>query len=569
MEKFNSYTVEKRQLLEKIEILKQRLNELKDFDIDCDDVLIKLKETVEAIDKDIISIVLIGAFSDGKTSVIAGWLGEECKNMKIDRDESSDRREIYHPTNIPDKCEIVDTPGLFGDKVGADENGDPLRLSDITKKYVDQANLILYVVEAKNPIKDSHKEVVKWILKDLHKLENTIFIINKMDSVVDVTDPEEYQRMSQIKIETLKNKIKELINISNDELNKLNIVTVSSDPGERGFQFWKEHREKYEERSHICDLEDRTNEIIAVQSSGLVTKTGYDVVCRVLNDKVAVVSEQLDLIVNEYIPRFEESIKRNREDINNTRNQIMKSRSKYETQILDYEHQLLSDLSASTPETINNFIIQQIGSDNGELGYRIEQRINIISEEFLASTSIQLNDLYKKLQADWDNRNEFLDSMMKKAAGGASAALKTVSNVPLSQMKSAVFAGRDLLSKLGVVIKFKPWGATKLASGLLKGLPLLGAGIDVLTNIFETWQQHKQQAKFIKAKDELQKFISGFFKGVIDQVTDDKKFLEKFAPQLLELEENLNDEVNQMNKFKEQKQKLLEWKEKASDIIAL
>lgn len=207
MEHFSSYKLEKSRLLEKINVIKGNLTQLQEMDFDCSEAFKKLEETVRSLDNELISIVLVGSFSDGKTSVIAGWLGEQPDSMKIDSDESSDQLEIYKPTNLPEKCEIVDTPGLFGSKEKEITDGSLIKLSDVTKKYIDQANIILYVVDAKNPIKDSHKETVRWIMQDLHKIETTIFVINKMDSVSDITDDDDFRKVAEIKKSTLRDKV--------------------------------------------------------------------------------------------------------------------------------------------------------------------------------------------------------------------------------------------------------------------------------------------------------------------------------------------------------------------------
>lgn len=568
MEKFESYSFEKKQLLEKITMLKERLFELKEMGVDVEDAFTKLDETVKSIDSDVISIVLVGSFSDGKTSVVAGWLGEKNDNMKIDRDESSDQLEIYHPSSLPEKCEIVDTPGLFGDKEKSDENGGTVKLSDITRKYIDQANLILYVVEAKNPIKQSHYQTVEWILKDLHKLDNTIFVINKMDDVVDVTDSEEYQKMSKIKSDTLRNKVKEIASLSDSDVSKLKIVTISSDPGARGFDFWKKRQDKYEERSHIVDLEKTTDEIIKeTTASSLVTKTGYDVLCHVVNDKVNVVSEQLDLIVNDMIPTLEEGINRNTQDVENAKIQILKNRTSYQRKLREYENNLMSEIRALTPSDIGAFVTDKIGVSDGEYGYHLEQDINIISQEFLNSANTQLDNLFKKLTVDMENRNEFVEGVLSKAGQGASTALKVVGKVPVAQMKNMVFAGREVLGKIGIAIKFKPWGATKLASGLVKGLPLLGAGIDVALNLFEMFKQKRDEEKFKKAISDLSTFVSGFFKNVQDKIADENAFMNQFAPQIPLIEDKLKSDVIELERYIDQKTKIEEWRVKTEQIL--
>ena len=121
MEHFKSYEIEKSKLLDKIEKLRNSIYQLKEIGFENEDSIKKLEDTVNAVNNNKLSIALVGSFSDGKTSVIAGWLGEKLDNMKIDSDESSDQLEIYIPKSLPEKCEIIDTPGLFGDKEKEDK----------------------------------------------------------------------------------------------------------------------------------------------------------------------------------------------------------------------------------------------------------------------------------------------------------------------------------------------------------------------------------------------------------------------------------------------------------------
>lgn len=209
MYSFNDYIDKKNELIAKMKGVKAKISELDGMGIEISDTIKKIDSAITNVQQDKISIVLVGAFSDGKTSVAAGWINERLNNMKIDSDESSDEILCYTPSSIPEGCQIVDTPGLFGDKNGADENGGKVALSDITKKYISEANLILYVVAAKNPIKDSHKECIRWILKDLNKLSSTVFVINRMDDVADLTDDEDYSLQARIKTDNLREKLVE------------------------------------------------------------------------------------------------------------------------------------------------------------------------------------------------------------------------------------------------------------------------------------------------------------------------------------------------------------------------
>ena len=91
--------------------------------------------------------------------------------------------KVYRPLGLKQGFEIIDTPGLFGTKE-KEIDGKDVRFSEITERYLSQAHIILYLTGAVVPIKDSHSEVLKHILRDLNKLDSTIFVINKMDEAM-------------------------------------------------------------------------------------------------------------------------------------------------------------------------------------------------------------------------------------------------------------------------------------------------------------------------------------------------------------------------------------------------
>jgi predicted GTPase len=181
MEPFKQFAFEKQATLDRLRRLEALVRQLGALGLDVRDDLSKVEAAVQAIEGDVLRVALLGAFSDGKTSVVAAWLGRVTDDMKIDMDESSDRLAIYRPAGLPDQCEIVDTPGLFGDKGHAVE-GSQVLYGDMTKRYISEAHLVLYVVDATNPLKESHGEIVRWLLRDLDKLGATVFVKNCFSS---------------------------------------------------------------------------------------------------------------------------------------------------------------------------------------------------------------------------------------------------------------------------------------------------------------------------------------------------------------------------------------------------
>lgn len=568
MEHFSSFKLEKSRLLEKINIIKGNLTQLQNMDFDCSDAFKKLEETVNSLDNELISIVLVGSFSDGKTSVIAGWLGEQTDSMKIDSDESSDQLEIYKPTNLPEKCEIIDTPGLFGSKEKEITDGSLIRLSDITKKYIDQANIILYVVDAKNPIKDSHKETVRWIMQDLHKIGTTIFVINKMDSVSDITDDDDFRKVAEIKKSTLRDKVKEIASLSDDEVSQLKIVCITSNPNEKGFDFWTKNREIYEERSRINDLETLTNDVLKnTSASDLIAKTGCDVLERIVRENIELIENQIELLTNDVVPELEESLRRNTKDYESTKKQILSKRASYIHDLRKYEKKLKAGLRAATFENIGQFIDDEIGNAEGQAGYKIQEEITLISQSYFDEATQKINNLYNSFETENEKQNEVLENALKKGGEGLSNALKAAGKVPVAQMKNIIIAGRDALGKVfGASIKFKPWGITRLATGLTKALPIIGTVIDVGMNAIDLAKKNAEKNKFEKLKKDVGDMISSYFKSVCDDAMDNEKYLEMFAPQLKEIEKTLSSQKEVLENQKLRKEQFLKWKKEAVDV---
>ena len=562
MEHFKSYEIDKSKLLDKIEKLRNSISQLKDIGFENEDSIKKLEATVNAVNNDKLSIALVGSFSDGKTSVIAGWLGEKLDNMKIDSDESSDQLEIYIPKSLPEKCEIIDTPGLFGDKEKEDENGEHIKFSDLTKKYIDQANIILYVVEAKNPLKASHSEVVRWIMKDLNKLDNTIFVINKMDTVADLTDEEEFKKISDVKIDSLRNKISEIADLSPIDSQKINIVCISSNPKDKGFDFWAEHKDAYEKKSRIKDLENKTNEVLqGISSTELITKTGFDTVRRIMNEYIKEVESQFTLIIEEVLPEMQENLKQNREDFEQAKKQIISKKASFRTDITNFRNKLKTELDSCTIENVYEFVRDKIGLENEEISgkYIVEEINTILSSYFDEATNITSN-LAQKFEKIENKQNVFFINATKSAMGA-------VGKMPINTLKAGINTGRNILNNVfGTSIKFKPWGITKLAKGFTAVAGYANVAITVVTEILGYIKQAKANADFTKLKRELHNIIESFTDGVIRITEDEKSFLNQFAPGLADLQNYLD---NQQKNIDEQQAKIeffKKWKEQAIDV---
>ncbi len=560
MNDFKNYIDDKSALIHKMDNAKKKIQELDGMGIDISESIKKIESAMRIVQNDKLSVVLVGAFSDGKTSVVAGWINEKLDNMKIATDESSDEILCYTPTTIPEGCQIVDTPGLFGDKVGTDEDGGQVLLSDITKKFISEANLILYVVTAKNPIKDSHKECIRWILKDLNKLSSTIFVINRMDDVSDLTDEEDYSLQSKIKTENLRAKLLEC-GLNQSEANKVKVACISAAPNGQGIEIWNGHRAEYLRRSHLGTLETMTNSILRNSRESLITKTGCDILNDELVKTIEMIGEQERLIAEIFLPEKKESLKRNKKDLEALHKRIVRSRKDMKDALKALKKKKINKIRAASMENFKDVMEDEIGILPGREGYVLNEEINDIFVEYAEKYSGWAMELGEKFQAEYDKQNEAVESMLKKGAFGASNGLKAASRISVGTFKKGIFAGRELLKNLGVVIKFKPWQVVKMATFLTKALPIISGVFDIVTNVVENIAEGERNRRFEKSKNDLKDGISATIDDVMQMLNSEDSYIDQFAPSYRILEDQIHQDEEDIKYQESLMKKFDDWNE--------
>ena len=531
---FINYTSDKSRLLADMEATRAKILELESFGLNVSDTIRKIENAKAIVQNDKMSIVLVGAFSDGKTSVAAGWLNEKLDNMKIDSDESSDEILCYTPSSIPEGCYIVDTPGLFGDKIGNDENGGQIQLSEKTRKYISEANMILYVVAAKNPIKDSHKESIRWILKDLNKLSSTIFVINRMDDVADMTDDDDYKLQARIKSDNLRSKLADC-GLTSAEIKEVKIACISAAPDGRGIDAWRGYREEYLERSHLTTLEMLTNEVLKKSREHLIVKTGCDILNDEINKTVTLIEEEVRKLEKILLPEQKETLKRNKKDLDQLAKRLKRSRGEIKDELHALEKTKISAIRSATIENFRDVMEDEIGLIPGQEGYVLSDEINGIFERYCLKHSDWTRQLGTAMQGEYEKQNELIQSLLSQGTKTISEGLKGAKFVGVDTIKQGIFAGRDLLGKLGTTIKFKPWQVTKMATFATKALPIIGAGIDIVSDIIANSKEQKRNRQFQNTKDDLKDELRSLFREIQNGLENDEKYFADFAPDYGEL----------------------------------
>lgn len=176
----------------------------------------KIQAAMSSVSGDKLKVALIGGFSEGKTSIAAAWMERLDKaSMNISHQESSNEVKVYE---VDEDFVLIDTPGLFGFKEQMNAETHAIeKYKDITKKYVSEAHLVLYVMNSTNPIKESHKEDLHWLFRTLKLLPRTVFVLSRFDEIADVEDEDDYNYNFGIKKKNVHERLTSLIQLTPEE----------------------------------------------------------------------------------------------------------------------------------------------------------------------------------------------------------------------------------------------------------------------------------------------------------------------------------------------------------------
>ena len=541
------------------EAVQEMLKELPALGVDCQAALDKLDKKLKDLTKEKLSIALVGAFSDGKTSVIAGLAGDTLDGMQIAVDEATDEIHIYEPDEAKMPCRMVDTPGLFGTKE-KDVAGRLKYFDDITRRYFDEAPVLLYVVESKNPIKDSHKDLLRHVMCDLGKADRTIFVINKMDDVADVTDDEAYAKQAEIKKNTVRTKLEEHIGLTMEESQKARIVCIAADPERRGMAFWKDHMDAYMQRSHIGELKAEIEELLAGHTEGgLLDDASRETACVLLRENITAVGELVENYEKSILPALHETNAQQKKEVERAKENIERERNACYEDLDDYRNKLVGEIQGLTLDNAEVFVKMQIGQIGEEYGHEFEHQLENIMERHFSVMRSEMELLNTSLEELTRTQENFFADGLKKGVKGLKYMPK---GVMIEGVRKGIFIGRDLLGKIGIVIKFKPWQVVKIA----RFAPIANGILSVVMMVYDVLTIQQRNAQLVKLKEELHNAVEDVIKETRESIRGEKLY-ENYAPHIPELEKAIADGRIKIEKLEQNMRALMTWQGDAENLL--
>jgi GTPase SAR1 family protein len=541
----------KKQQTETVEVLKKLLNFLQDgeqYGVEIDPKFKEKLETgIKTTSEDKLKVALIGGFSEGKTSIAAAWAEKyDRATMKINQQESTDDVAVYSM----DEFDLIDTPGLFGFK----ENANKEKYKEITKKKISEAHLILYVMNPNNPIKESHKEELTWLFKDLNLLPRTVFVLSRFDEEADIENEDDYQRKLDIKKENIIGRLKDFGLISNDDIS---IVAVSANPFDEGIEHWLSNMAEFKKLSHIGSLQNATTAKIkaAGTHAALIEASKKSIVSDILrrelpvaierDEKTAIECERFSIVCAD----MEKGLKKNNSNLNEIRIALREY-------IMDLFTNLILQVNGLSPDTIGEFFERNIGDE----GIVLDTKIKNEFERQIGSSYREINRMQVSLDADIQQYNNVIGKM---AVGGLKSGGKFLASGGIKVTGEGVKAVRDFIMP---AFKFKPWGAIKLAGNISAALPFLGQGIGIAVDLWDIFNQSQKEKEFRNVLDDMVEKFNQQRKAYLEFIDDTNRFMQECFPDYIELKKRLEELHSLMQEKKLQSENFKKWREQGERI---
>lgn len=522
-------------------------------------LLSKLEHASQNLATEKLKIALIGGFSEGKTSIAAAWMERLDKaSMNISQQESSNEVKVY---DVDNNFVLIDTPGLFGfkEQYNADINAME-KYKDITRKYVSEAHLVLYVMNSTNPIKDSHKDDLNWLFRTLDLLPRTVFVLSRFDEVADVEDEDSYAQHLQVKRSNVEARLRESIAASDAEVAALSIVAVAANPFDMGTDYWLERLTKFKALSHIGNLQQATAG--KIQASGgpakIVEQARKSVILDVLHKELPVAVEN-DLRLGDEVERLSGVNRALTRQLSGAEGQISEVRTGLREFVARYFAGLILRTKGLTQETFQEFFEHEIGRD----GVMVNTRLKNEFDRQLNGVSQELSRMRLSFDSEIDHFNSTVIDLGKQGLNYVVKGKFINNGSILAARDGIVSAAKTLGVDLGKTLKFKPWGAVNLAKNLNGILSVAGLALEA----WDSYERKKREDQFRLALVEMENNFNDQREELLALI-DAPSFEAQFFPDYASLQSNAEDVRNAIESQNTLREQFQQWRQSGELIEA-
>ncbi len=336
------------------------------------------------------------------------------------------------------------------------------------------------------------------------------------------------------------------------------IVAVAANPFDLGVEHWLKHQEEFQKLSHIKALQDATQKKIKENGGKLtiIEEAKKSVIQDVIYRQMPLAKKEQQAIKRE-MEYLNKTLEKRRKDLQNLNSEISQARIHLREFITRYFSGLIAQVSGTSLETFNDFVIREIG----DKGINIETKVQ---NEFERQTQGIVNEI-SKIETVFNADMSFFEKHAGAFGKIGINLLKQSGFINATNIKLA----RDTIAAAGkfvgvdLAFKFKPWGAVRLAGSINKGLPLIGLVIEV----WDSWKESQKIEKLEKAKEEMESDFNNQKQEILHLINDETRFKQACFPSVFDLEKCIQACEENVKKTQECTQELEKWIQTGEDFI--
>ncbi|GAA7487866.1 hypothetical protein MMM109_04630 [Helicobacter pylori] len=307
------------------------------------------------------------------------------------------------------------------------------------------------------------------------------------------------------------------------------IVAVAANPYDLGVKHWLKHKEEFQKLSHIKTLQDATQKKIEENGEKLtiIEESQKSVIQDIIYRQMPLAKKEQQEIKREmeYLNRM---IEKRRKEIQNLNSEISQARINLKEFITMYFSGLISQVSGTSLETFNDFVIREIG----DKGINMETRIQNAFERGTQGIFNEMAKIETGFNADL--------SLFEKHAG-------TLGKIGINFLKQSGFINATNI---------------KLAGNLNKALPFIGIAFE----LWDSYNKYQKEQELEKAKEEMKSNFDNQKKEILELINDEAKFKQTCFPMALELEKCIQACEENVKKTQECDQEFEKWIQTGEDF---
>ncbi|WQW04381.1 dynactin subunit 1 [Helicobacter pylori] len=261
--------------------------------------------------------------------------------------------------------------------------------------------------------------------------------------------------------------------------------------------------------------------------------------------------------INREMEYLNKTLEKRRKEIQDLNKEISQVRIHLREFIIRYFSDLILQISGTSLETFNDFVIREIG----DKGINIETKVQNEFEKQTQGISNEIAKIGTTFNAD-------MSSFEKHAGAFGRIGIKLLEQSKFINATSIKVA-RDGIVAVGkfvgidLALKFKPWGAVRLASNINKALPLIGLAFEA----WDSYNKYQKQQEFEKAKEEMKSNFNNQKQEILALINDETRFKQTCFPSVFELEKCIQACEENVKKTQECAQGLEKWIQTGEDFI--